>query len=294
MLIPHTALKPIVSFWRVAGSKGVPGKNLKPCRWVVLGGAIDPCGASGAPSVDHVHVSTDDAGIADQARRFGAEVIDRPADLSGDGATSESGWLHALQVIEGAWTCRGASGVPAMHIALHHRRDIESCLHEMKAKGAACALSVIEDHSFLWGLDAAGLGQGINHDETQQRKRRQDLPPAFRESGAIYCVTRDAFVEHRAAVLRAGRALPCGSSTPLRSTRWTDMTLCTQFAAMRMAGPILTPCRLDRIAAVVMDFDGVHTDNLVLTDDSGRETVRTSREDGMGLEMLRKAGRIGG
>jgi len=34
----------------------------------------------------------------------------------------------------------------------------------------------------------------------------------------------------------------------------------------------------------------VHTDNLVLTDETGREAVRTSRGDGMGLEMLRKAG----
>jgi len=77
------------------GSKGVPGKNLKPVGGLSLL-ARSVRAAKAAPSVDQVHVSTDDAGIAAEARRFGAEVIDRPAELSGDGATSEAGWLHAL------------------------------------------------------------------------------------------------------------------------------------------------------------------------------------------------------
>ena len=39
-----------------------------------------------------------------------------------------------------------------------------------------------------------------------------------------------------------------------------------------------------------MDFDGVHTDNLVSTDAEGREAVVTSRGDGMGLSMLAATG----
>jgi len=39
-----------------------------------------------------------------------------------------------------------------------------------------------------------------------------------------------------------------------------------------------------------MDFDGVHTDNLVSTDQNGIETVRTSRGDGMGMSLLRDTG----
>ena len=44
------------------------------------------------------------------------------------------------------------------------------------------------------------------------------------------------------------------------------------------------------VAAVVTDFDGVHTDDTVLTDADGRESVRVSRSDGMGIAMLRRAG----
>ena len=41
-------------------------------------------------------VSTDDSEIADEAIRSGAEVIQRPAGISGDEATSESALAHAL------------------------------------------------------------------------------------------------------------------------------------------------------------------------------------------------------
>lgn len=244
--------------------------------------------AKAAPSVDQVHVSTDDAAIAAEARRFGAKVIERPETLSGDGATSESGWLHALQVIEGQGRDVDRLVFLQCTSPFIGGEDIESCLHEMEAKDAACALSVIEDHSFLWGLDEAGRGVGVNHDETEQRKRRQDLPPAFRESGAIYCVRRDAFVT--TAQRFCGPVALCPvDHPPIEIDTLDDLALCSQIAAMR-GGATFDPLRLDPVSAVVMDFDGVHTDNLVLTDESGRETVRTSRGDGMGLEMLRKAG----
>ena len=44
------------------------------------------------------------------------------------------------------------------------------------------------------------------------------------------------------------------------------------------------------IKAVVMDFDGVHTDNLVYVDENGNESVRCSRSDGMGIAAMKEAG----
>ena len=44
------------------------------------------------------------------------------------------------------------------------------------------------------------------------------------------------------------------------------------------------------VALVVLDFDGVMTDNRVLVMQDGTEGVLCSRADGFGLEMLRKAG----
>ncbi|MGK9221896.1 HAD hydrolase family protein [Microbacterium barkeri] len=42
--------------------------------------------------------------------------------------------------------------------------------------------------------------------------------------------------------------------------------------------------------AVVTDFDGVHTDDTAFVDADGREFVRVSRSDGMGVSLLRRAG----
>lgn len=45
-----------------------------------------------------------------------------------------------------------------------------------------------------------------------------------------------------------------------------------------------------KVRLVVMDFDGVHTDGFVYVNDKGEETVRCSRRDGLGIEMLKKIG----
>jgi N-acylneuraminate cytidylyltransferase len=47
---------------------------------------------------------------------------------------------------------------------------------------------------------------------------------------------------------------------------------------------------LKNIEAVVTDFDGVHTDDLVYVDENGIESVRCSRSDGMGIMALKEAG----
>jgi YrbI family 3-deoxy-D-manno-octulosonate 8-phosphate phosphatase len=44
------------------------------------------------------------------------------------------------------------------------------------------------------------------------------------------------------------------------------------------------------VGGLVMDFDGVFTDNAVWLDEAGKEAVRCHRGDGLGLGMLRQAG----
>jgi N-acylneuraminate cytidylyltransferase len=44
------------------------------------------------------------------------------------------------------------------------------------------------------------------------------------------------------------------------------------------------------VKAVVTDFDGVHTDDTATIDADGGERVQVSREDGMGVALLRRAG----
>ncbi len=48
--------------------------------------------------------------------------------------------------------------------------------------------------------------------------------------------------------------------------------------------------KFKKIRLLVTDFDGVMTDGHVYLNQHGEETVRCSRKDGMGVEMMKKAG----
>lgn len=269
------------------GSKGVPGKNLRHVGGVSLIGRSVRA-ARAATSVTAVYVSTDDAAIAAEARLYGARIVDRPVELSGDGASSESGWLHALECAQADFPALTRLVFLQCTSPFTTGADIEACLAAMEGQGADCALSVLEDHGFLWGLDADGFGTGLNHDETRQRKRRQDLPPQYLESGAIYCVDAAAF--QRTGQRFCGKVALCPVDHPaLEIDTPQDLELCARIAERAGQGGV-APDRLARVRALVMDFDGVHTDNRVLTDQDGREAVVTSRGDGMGLSLLRAAG----
>src|SRR5689334_2240060 len=79
------------------GSKGVPGKNVAPVGGVPL--VARAVRAALAAGIADVRVSTDDAAIAAAAEAASARVIERPAAIAGDTASSESALLHALDVL---------------------------------------------------------------------------------------------------------------------------------------------------------------------------------------------------
>lgn len=266
------------------GSKGIPGKNLRKIGGVsLIGRAVRA--ARAARHVGGVYVSTDDAAIAAEARSYGALIIDRPADLAGDTASSEAGWLHALPHVRRDQPALTQMVFLQCTSPFTTGAEIDACLDRMTETGAKCALSVVENHMFTWVEGADGMGHGQNHDSTKPRQRRQDLPPQYAENGAIYCVDIAAFetVKQRFC---GPAALSVVDHPGVEIDSPADLALCAQIAHMRAGHEIPTE-RLAKVQALVMDFDGVHTDNLVHTDQDGRESVTTSRGDGMGIALLR-------
>ena len=62
-------------------------------------------------------------------------------------------------------------------------------------------------------------------------------------------------------------------------------------ALARVLPPAVSPAVLPgRIGALILDFDGVLTDNRVMVTSDGREGVLCNRSDGLGLGELRDAG----
>src|SRR5438067_13233897 len=81
------------------GSTGFPGKNLYPVMGRPLM-AYPLLAANESTSVDRVYVSTDSTEIMDIARDYGAEVIERPAELATPEALGEHAYMHGWQVIK--------------------------------------------------------------------------------------------------------------------------------------------------------------------------------------------------
>ena len=83
-----------------SGSKGLPGKNIKPLNGKpLLAYSIEAALASGR--FDTVHVSTDSERYADIARQYGAdEPFLRSAEASSDTASSEDAIREVLRRYE--------------------------------------------------------------------------------------------------------------------------------------------------------------------------------------------------
>lgn len=167
------------------GSERVPGKNLAPINGrPLIAWTIDA--ALRAESVENVFVSTDDEDIAATALQCGAQVIDRPADLSGPTASSEAALLHALE-----WLEQARKPLPDIIVflqatsPLRQKHDIEEALHQFEAEGADSLLSVSSTPGFLWQVEN-GKPTPLTFDPTN-RPRSQDLQDRYViENGSLY------------------------------------------------------------------------------------------------------------
>jgi N-acylneuraminate cytidylyltransferase len=269
------------------GSKGVPRKNVRPLAGIPLV-ARSVQAAAAASSVDLIVVSTDDAEIAAVAAANGAMIVDRPPAISGDTASSESALLHALDALAGQGIEPSTLVFLQCTSPFTRGADIDRMVAAMRAAGGQSAVSVASNHAFLWTIGPDGTGRGINHDESRPRKRRQDMEPEWRETGAAYVMDVAAF---RAAGHRfCGRTIPVPLDIPeYEIDSETDFRVCEVLARPEpFGGPAFAPPRPVRV--LVTDFDGVHTDDGVTVDQDGRESVTCSRSDGMGFGRLRAGG----
>ncbi|PVE94765.1 acylneuraminate cytidylyltransferase [Microbacterium sp. TPD7012] len=263
------------------GSKQVPRKNLQRVGGVPL--VERAVRAAVAATIDLVVVSTDDEEIAAVSAAAGARVVRRPAELSGDTAASESAILHALDALEAdgerfdivAFLQATSPFIPS--------DDLSAAVDEVRADRADSVFSAHQTYGFLWRRDAEGAAVAINHDASH-RPRRQDREPHHLETGAFYVFRAEGFRQSRHRFFGRTRVAEVPEWTAIEIDDEHQLRIARALAALHdTVGPI--PVR-----AVVTDFDGVHTDDTAIIDADGGERVRVSREDGMGVALLRRAG----
>lgn len=152
------------------GSKGIPKKNIRPlCGKPLVAWTIEA--AKYSQLLDRFLVSTEDAEIAEAARRFGAEVLNRPAELAADDTSTLTVLQHVLE------------RVPADTVVLLQAtspiRDpdlIDRCIRRFQETGA---------DSLATGFICKYAEYGRND------LRRQDLEGFFYDDGNVYVVRAD-------------------------------------------------------------------------------------------------------
>ena len=266
------------------GSKGIPNKNLQTVGGVtLLTRTISACLKS--DSISTVYVSTDSEDIAAVALHNGAQVIRRPAVISGDTASSESALLHALNEIEKTSSLPNNVLFAQCTSPFITHTDIDGILELLKDHDSA--LTVTHNHAFIWRRDNTGNAIGINHDSAI-RLPRQQLDPEYKETGALYAMNIDQFRKcgHRFFGRIGMYEVPVDRSLEIDEPE--DLRLANTLEIQEKSMPSRES--LQSIKAIVFDFDGVMTDDQVYITETGEEMVMASRSDGMGISALKNAG----
>jgi CMP-N-acetylneuraminic acid synthetase len=175
------------------GSKGIPGKNIRPLAGRTL---LEYVARAAAESqvVDRVVLSTDDRAIADEGRRLGLDVpFLRPALLAADDTPMLPVIEHAVESLEhGGWSPEIIvllQPTSPLRRGVHIRASVEA----LRTSGADSVVTVVElprhlSPDYVMRIEGGALvpflpgGAGVT--------RRQDARAAYVRDGTVYAFWR--------------------------------------------------------------------------------------------------------
>jgi CMP-N,N'-diacetyllegionaminic acid synthase len=150
--------------------------------------------------IDKVIVTSDDEEILSISKRYGADIIVRPDELSNDTATTFDAIKHTIEN-----TNKYDYLVLLQPTSpLRTQKHINEAIELLEAKNADAVISVCEmEHSPLWSntlnedLDMSNFLK-----EEVLNKRGQDLDKYFRLNGAIYICKMDKILNNKGFFLK--------------------------------------------------------------------------------------------
>lgn len=172
-------LKTIAIIPARGGSKRLPQKNILPLGGLPLLVHSIRYALANSEIIDAVYVSTDDVVIKQTAMANGAQVIDRPKDISGDFEPTVSALKHVLESIEDE-----VENVVLLQPTNPLRpENLVKEAFERYAKGNHNSLFTVTRNHQKFGKIIDNTFQPYNY---QLGQRSQDLEPLFFENGLLY------------------------------------------------------------------------------------------------------------
>ncbi len=284
------------------GSKGIPRKNIKLFAGHPLIAYSIAAGVQ-AESVTRVIVSTDDEEIAAVARQYGAEVpFLRPAELAQDQTLDLPVFQHALRWLEEREGYR-----PEVVVQLRPTSPVRPptlvdeavriLLDHPEADSVRGVVPAGQNPHKMWRIDPqTGVMKNLldvpGVDEPYNAPR-QILPAVYWQTGHIDAIRPRAI--HAGSM--SGRVILPVMVDPAYTVDidtpkdWARSEWLVWYSDLEIVYPGRRRRPLpQRVDLVVLDFDGVMTDNRVWVNEEGREMVAANRSDSLGLAYLRREG----
>jgi len=283
------------------GSKSIPRKNIQSFAGHPLVAYSVAAGLQ-ARRVTRVIVSTDDEQIADRAMQYGAEVpFLRPVELAQDDIPDLPVFRHAL-----GWLAEHESYHPEIVVQLRPTspvrprdcvdRAVEMLVNSAKADSVRGVVPASQNPYKMWRIDKAGVLQPLLTDELPEayNRPRQVLPPSYWQTGQVDAIRYRTIADmgsmsgHRILPLVLDASYAVDIDTP---RDWARAEGLVQAGELDMVRPGLVPRPLpEKVELLVLDFDGVLTDDRVWVSEHGLESVAASRKDGYGISRLKEQG----
>lgn len=191
------------------GGRRLPRKELKSfmgqpmCYWVLK----ECCECE---SIDEVWVSTHDAEIKEVVNSFGmpVQVLDRPAELASDTATTESVMLHFTEHVEYDLLVLAQATTP-----LIDKIDLYSGIEIISEYNVSSVFSCFEKKGrLLWTFNPAGTMVALNFDP-RYRPPMNEVDPFFIESGDFWIVKRDRLLKKKCRIAGFTAPIPIETRT---------------------------------------------------------------------------------
>ena len=286
------------------GSKGIPRKNIRLfAGYPLIAWSI--AAAHQSKMVTRTIVSTDDEEIAAIARSFGVETpFLRPTELAQDQTTDLPVFEHALQ-----WLDVNEDYHPDVVVQLRptspiRPRDcvdnaIKVLLAHPDSDSVRGVVPAGQNPHKMWRLpdgenapmknlvDVVGIPEPYN-------APRQILPNIYWQTGHIDVIRPSTILNKKS--MSGDRIYPF-IINPRYSVDLDNLSDWAKYEWMITFGAldIISPKRRNRampeqIDLLVLDFDGVVTDNRVWVDENGHEMVAANRSDSLIISKLKQAG----